>query len=152
MTIEPNGYKNLIDENKQLEKRISKLVSENVDLQNALYTEQLNEDETKNYIDRLKQENQKLKNERKWWINEYKNLKQEYKQLKNDLTIDIDEKNNEIIQLKSQRDNWEKEYYEVVEENDRQDEYITQLKTKLLDSSVKEQRLLKILNETDDYT
>lgn len=46
----------LIQENKQLKQRISKLVSENVKLQNDLFTEQLTQDETEEYINQLKQE------------------------------------------------------------------------------------------------
>lgn len=96
----------MLEENIKLKERISKLVSENVELQNALFTEQLNQDETDNYIDRLKQENYELQN-----------------------TL-----------IKQQMINYDK------------DKQITDLKTKLLESSVKEQRLLKILNETSDYT
>lgn len=48
--------KTLIKENEQLKQLISKLVSENVKLQNDLFTEQLNEDETDDYIDKLKNE------------------------------------------------------------------------------------------------
>ena len=48
--------KTLIKENEQLKQRISKLVFENVKLQNDLFTEQLNEDETDDYIDKLKNE------------------------------------------------------------------------------------------------
>lgn len=99
-------YNKLLEENIKLKERISNIVSENVELQNALFTEQLNEDETKNYINRLKKENYELQN-----------------------TL-----------IKQQMVNFDK------------DKQITDLKTKLLDSSVKEQRLLKILNETSDYT
>lgn len=74
---------NLEEENEQLKKRINKLVSENVKLQNDLFTDQLQTDEL------------------------------EYKLLQ------------------------------------RQEE-ITELKTKLYDATVKEQRLLKILKETSD--
>jgi len=44
------------DENKQLKQHISHLASENTRLQNDLFTEQLNEDETNDYIDKLKNE------------------------------------------------------------------------------------------------
>lgn len=37
-------------------------------------------------------------------------------------------------------------------ENEQLKQQIIELKTKLYDANVKEQRLLKILNETDDYT
>lgn len=73
----------LLNENEELKQRISKLVSENTTLQNDLFSEQLLQDETDDYIDKLKTE-------------------------------------------------------------------IIELKTKLYDSTVKEQRLLKILKETSD--
>lgn len=41
---------------KNLKQRISKLVSENTTLQNDLFSEQLLQDETDDYINRLKQE------------------------------------------------------------------------------------------------
>lgn len=84
MTIEPNGYKalqddkrywldnfkrvrddkiKLIEENEQLhdqqeklKKRLSHLASTNTRLQNDLFSEQLLQDETDDYINRLKQE------------------------------------------------------------------------------------------------
>ena len=37
--------------------------------------------------------------------------------------------------LKAQRDYWEKEYYEVVDENDKQDEFIKQLKKEIKEAS-----------------
>jgi len=43
-------------ENKQLKQQIEGLTSENFELQNDLFTEQLNEDETNDYIDKLKNE------------------------------------------------------------------------------------------------
>ena len=46
----------LIAENEQLKQRKSKLVSENTKLQNDLFSEQLIQDETEEYINRLKQE------------------------------------------------------------------------------------------------
>ena len=46
----------LIDENDHLKKRISNLVTENTRLQNDLFSEQLEQDERENYINRLKQE------------------------------------------------------------------------------------------------
>ena len=46
----------LEDENKKLKQRKSKLVSENTKLQNDLFSEQLIQDETEEYINRLKQE------------------------------------------------------------------------------------------------
>ena len=46
----------LIQENEQLKQRKSKLVSENIKLQNDLFSEQLIQDETEEYINRLKQE------------------------------------------------------------------------------------------------
>lgn len=48
--------KDLIQENEQLKQRKSKLVSENTKLQNDLFSEQLIQDETEEYINRLKQE------------------------------------------------------------------------------------------------
>lgn len=48
--------KTFIKENEQLKRRISKLVSENVKLQNDLFIEQLNEDVTDDYINKLKNE------------------------------------------------------------------------------------------------
>ena len=41
---------------------------------------------------------------------------------------------------------------ELLAENEQLKDEIINLKTKLYDATVKEQRLLKILNETDDYT
>lgn len=38
------------------------------------------------------------------------------------------------------------------QENEQLKQQIIELKTKLFDANVKEQRLLKILNETSDYT
>lgn len=55
-TYTPNEVYKIVKENKQLKQRISKLVSENTTLQNDLFTEQLNEDETDDYIDKLKNE------------------------------------------------------------------------------------------------
>jgi len=46
----------LIQENEQLKQRKSKLVSENTKLQNDLFSEQLIQDETEEYINQLKQE------------------------------------------------------------------------------------------------
>lgn len=43
-------------------------------------------------------------------------------------------------------------YNILLEENEQLKDEIINLKTKLYDAAVKEQRLLKILNETDDYT
>lgn len=75
--IEPEYVTRIEDENEQLKeellqsdyvkasvfsdreeykKRISKLVSENTTLQNDLFSEQLLQDETEDYINRLKQE------------------------------------------------------------------------------------------------
>ena len=83
INIEIEYVERIENENEQLKQRINKLVSENVKLQNNLFTDQLQTDEL------------------------------EYKLLQ------------------------------------RQEE-ITELKTKLYDATVKEQRLLKILNETCD--
>ena len=65
------------------------------------------------------------------------NYKNENKKLikKNNETIKtmIDLYNEKVVlqdvnkTLKTQRDNWENEYYEVVNENDKQDKYIAQL-------------------------
>lgn len=44
------------------------------------------------------------------------------------------------------------EYNKLLEENIKLRDEIIKLKTKLFDANVKEQRLLKILNETSDYT
>lgn len=46
----------IVDENQQLKQHISHLASENTRLQNELFTEQLLQDETDDYINRLKQE------------------------------------------------------------------------------------------------
>lgn len=46
----------LIQENELIKQQISDLVSENVKLQNDLFTEQLTQDETEEYINQLKQE------------------------------------------------------------------------------------------------
>lgn len=46
----------LEDENKQLKERISNLVNTNTKLQNDLFSEQLEQDETEDYINKLKQE------------------------------------------------------------------------------------------------
>lgn len=54
--IEPEYVKRIEDENKKLKQRKSKLVSENTKLQNDLFSEQLIQDETEEYINRLKQE------------------------------------------------------------------------------------------------
>lgn len=43
-------------------------------------------------------------------------------------------------------------YNRLLEENIKLKDENIELKTKLYDAAVKEQRLLKILNETDDYT
>lgn len=43
-------------------------------------------------------------------------------------------------------------YNKMLEENIKLKSEIIKLKTKLFDANVKEQRLLKILNETSDYT
>lgn len=51
-----NRENNLIIDNKELKQRISKLVSENTKLQNDLFSEQLIQDETEEYINTLKQE------------------------------------------------------------------------------------------------
>lgn len=80
------GKNNLLqEENTQLNQRIKELVSENTKLQNDLFTDQLQTDESEHQIEKLKNEN----------IN---------------------------------------------------------LKTQIVDHRVKEYRLLKILNETSDYT
>ena len=42
--------------------------------------------------------------------------------------------------------------YSLEKQNAQLKEEIIELKTKLYDATVKEQRLLKILNETSDYT
>ena len=65
------------------------------------------------------------------------NYKNENKKLikKNNETIKtmIDLYNEKVVlqdvnkTLKTQRDNWENEYYDVVNENDKQDKYIVQL-------------------------
>jgi len=47
---------NLLNENEKLKQQIEGLTSENFELQNDLFTEQLNEDETDDYIDKLKNE------------------------------------------------------------------------------------------------
>ena len=54
--IEPEYVTRIEDENEQLKQRNSKLVSENTKLQNDLFSEQLIQDETEEYINRLKQE------------------------------------------------------------------------------------------------
>ena len=54
--IEPEYVIRIEDENEQLKQRNSKLVSENTKLQNDLFSEQLIQDETEEYINRLKQE------------------------------------------------------------------------------------------------
>lgn len=56
MTIEPNGYKALQEEYKLLKEQIECLISENIKLENDLLTQELNEDETENYINKLKNE------------------------------------------------------------------------------------------------
>lgn len=54
--IEPEYVTRIEEENEQLKQRKSKLVSENTKLQNDLFSEQLIQDETEEYINRLKQE------------------------------------------------------------------------------------------------
>lgn len=54
--IDINYVTRIEEENKQLKQRKSKLVSENTKLQNDLFSEQLIQDETEEYINRLKQE------------------------------------------------------------------------------------------------
>lgn len=51
-----NRENDLIVENKEHKQRISKLVRENTRLQNDLFSEQLEQDETENYINKLKNE------------------------------------------------------------------------------------------------
>lgn len=76
--------KTFIKENEKLKKRISKLVSENVKLQNDLFIEQLNEDVTDDYINKLKNElfnayllqqyNERLISELKLGLSSYNNF------------------------------------------------------------------------------
>ena len=66
----------LIVENELIKQRISDLVSENVKLQNDLFTEQLIQDETEDYINQLKQELFNLYLKHYNYINAYKFVQQ----------------------------------------------------------------------------
>ncbi len=63
INIEIEYVERIEDENEKLKQRISKLVSENTTLQNDLFSEQLLQDETNDYIDKLKNEIINLKTE-----------------------------------------------------------------------------------------
>ena len=106
-------YKQKLDETGQLKEELSDVTKVKDHFAKQAYS--LGKENTK-----LKEQNLEIRND--------------IGKLKNDLwcvegELGIADKENS--KLKSQRDNWEKEYYEVVEENDRQDEYITQLKQDL---------------------
>ena len=106
---------------------IKKLEKQNEKLQNLLHVEQMNGNESDYLISNLKEENQKLKQD----LLRAEAMEDYWK-------IHSSELEEDITQLKE-------ELYYCSDE-------ITELKTKLYDVTVKEQRLLKILNETDDYT
>ena len=73
----------LREDHKKLKQRFSKLVSENTTLQNDLFSEQLLQDETDNYIEKLKKENKELNefiNHVKELSNYHERKKLEYKE------------------------------------------------------------------------
>ena len=113
MTIEPNYIKKIEKENKQLKEEL--LQSDYVKA--SVFSDR---EEYKQQIIEL---NQRIKN----LVSENTNLQ------------------NELFTDQLQTDELE---YKLLELKDE----IINLKTKLYDANVKEQRLLKILNETDDYT
>lgn len=74
-------------------------------------------------------------------LTKYKELLDENTQLKEDL-----------IFSEAMEDYWKIHSSELNEDIEQLKNEIIDLKTKLYDAHVKEQRLLKILNETSDYT
>ena len=68
INIEKDYVIRIEDENKKLKERIDRLVSENVKLQNDLFTEQLNEDESDDYIDKLKNELFQIYINKRYWL------------------------------------------------------------------------------------
>lgn len=84
-----NRENDLIVDNKQLKKRINNLVSENTRLQNYLFSEQLEQDEKEDYINKLKEKNKTLIESKKIWVDSHRQVTQEKNKLSNELTSKI---------------------------------------------------------------
>lgn len=92
-------------------------------------------------FDKLKRDFVYQVNKKDEYFQELKYLEHENEKLK--------ERN---YQLATINDDLYKDNYLISKENAQLKDEIINLKTKLYDASVKEARLLKILNETSDYT
>ena len=89
----------LYDENEQLKKRINNLVSENIRLENYLFSEQLEQDETEDYIEELKEDNKILIEIKNIWLDSHRQVTQERDKLSNELTSKIRHEHIQTLEI-----------------------------------------------------